>query len=197
MKILKKLLREIKHWVFSFMVWIPGGCGRQIRYLSYRKLFARCGKKIGVACGCRIRGFKNISLGSNVGFSLNSQIYAFGQGNESIEIGDNVSFNSNVMVNANEGGKIKIGNDVMVGPNVVFRSSNHIFSNRNILIRNQGHKKGFINIKDDVWIGANVVILADVTIGKGAVVAAGAVVTKDVLDYAVVAGVPAKKIGSR
>jgi acetyltransferase-like isoleucine patch superfamily enzyme len=64
-------------------------------------------------------------------------------------------------------------------------------------IREQGHSGGKIVIEDDVWIRANAVITPDVIIGKGAVVAAGAVVTSDVPPYQIVGGVPAKTIANR
>jgi len=197
MKILKKLFYEIVRWVSFLVIWIPGACGNKIRYFLYRSRFARCGKKIVIPQGCQIRTFRNITLGDNVGLGFNSQVYAYGDDNEYIEIGNNVFLNSNVMINADKGGKIVIGNDIMIGPNVVLRSCNHNFSKRDIPIIKQGHKAGFIIIKDDVWIGANVVILADVVIGKGSIVAAGSVVTKNVEEYTIVAGVPAKKIGLR
>ena len=60
-----------------------------------------------------------------------------------------------------------------------------------------GVKGGAVTIEDYAWISCRVVILPGVTIGKGAVVAAGAVVTKDVAPYTIVGGVPAKKIGTR
>ena len=56
---------------------------------------------------------------------------------------------------------------------------------------------GEIIVEDDVWIGANTVILKNVFIGKGAIVAAGAVVTSNIEEYSIVAGVPARKIGQR
>jgi galactoside O-acetyltransferase len=135
-------------------------------------------------------------LGSNVGIGINAQLYAGGDGSELIILGDNVNLNSNVMINADCGGRIEIGNNCIIGPNVVFRASNHIFSNREIPIRDQGHKPGTIIVKENVWIGANAVVLPDVTIGRGAVVAAGAVVTTNVDDHTIVAGVPAKTIRS-
>ncbi|MCE9640174.1 MAG: hypothetical protein K8S22_08520 [Betaproteobacteria bacterium] len=64
-------------------------------------------------------------------------------------------------------------------------------------INNQGHAAGVIDVADDVWIGANTVILPDVSIGKGAIIGAGSVVTKDVPAYSIAAGVPAKVIGTR
>jgi galactoside O-acetyltransferase len=89
---------------------------------------------------------------------------------------------------------IEIGNDVLIGPNVVFRASNHNYNDKNTLIRLQGHTGGRIVIEDDVWIASNVVILPNVRVGKGAVIAAGAVVNKDVPSYSLAGGVPAQII---
>lgn len=114
-----------------------------------------------------------------------------------IEIGDRVSFNNNVHINACGGGRIILGNDVLVAPNVVLRASDHITSSLDKPIREQGHKPGEIVLEDDVWLGSNVTVIGDVRIGRGAVVAAGAVVIKDVEPYSIVGGVPAKFIKKR
>ena len=91
----------------------------------------------------------------------------------------------------NIGKDVTIGHHVMIGPNVVLRASNHVTENVSRPIWEQGQTGGKITIGDDVWIGANVVVLPNVSIGSHVVVAAGAVVTKDVLDNVIVAGVPA------
>jgi galactoside O-acetyltransferase len=114
-----------------------------------------------------------------------------------ITIGRNTSFNHNVMLNADFGGQILIDEDCLIGPGVVFRTANHNYHDRNTLIRLQGHSSADIIVEKDVWIGANAVILPGVTIGRGSVVGAGAVVTRNVESYSVVAGVPAKKIKER
>jgi len=101
------------------------------------------------------------------------------------------------MINADINCEITIEKNVIVGPNVVMRASNHNYERIDIPIRNQGHVSGTIVVREDVWIGANAVILPNVTIGRGVIVAAGAVVTNDVDDYEIVGGVPAKSIGSR
>ena len=64
-------------------------------------------------------------------------------------------------------------------------------------IRDQGHIAGIITVKNNVWIGANVSVIGTVTIGEGAVIGAGSVVSRDIEDYAVAAGVPARKISDR
>lgn len=169
-----------------------------MRYGIYSSLFKKCGKRVYFAAGVYIKGYKNIELGDNIIFSSQSQLYAESPTNESrIKIGNNVGFNVNVMINADNMGEIIIGNNVMVGPNTVFRSANHAFRDPGIPMRLQGHTKGQIMVGSDVWIGANCVILTNVNIGKGAVIGAGAVVTKDVPDFEIVGGVPAKRIGSR
>ncbi len=63
--------------------------------------------------------------------------------------------------------------------------------------RDQSHERGIIFVEDDVWIAANVVITRNVRLGKGCVVAAGSVVTKDVAPFQIVGGVPAVLIGTR
>jgi acetyltransferase-like isoleucine patch superfamily enzyme len=76
----------------------------------------------------------------------------------------------------------------LVALNVVLRTSDHITTSLDKLIREQGHQPGEIFIEDDVWLGANVIVTGGVRIGQGAVVAAGAVVTDDVEPYSIVGG---------
>lgn len=91
-------------------------------------------------------------------------------------------------------GPVQIGSHVMTAQNVVMSGLNHCFEDATRLICKQGVSTNPIVIADDVWIGANVSILAGVTIGKHAVVGAGSVVTKDVPPYSVVVGNPAQVI---
>ena len=115
---------------------------------------------------------------------------------ERIEIGDNVFINHLCSVWASPGGSIKIGNDVLFGPGVCVIASNHgIAAGR--LIREQEGRDAPIVIGSDVWIGANTVIAAGVTIGDGCVIGACAIVTKDLPPNSICVGVPAKPIGLR
>jgi maltose O-acetyltransferase len=93
-------------------------------------------------------------------------------------------------------GEIYIGKHVMIGPKTIIWGRDHGMA-MDKPMKHQPHTREKIIIKDDVWIGANAIILKGVTIGTGAVVAAGAVVTKDVPDYAIVGGNPAKIIKYR
>lgn len=94
-------------------------------------------------------------------------------------------------------GSIAIGDDVLIGPRLTIIAENHNYSDATRTIKEQGvHNRGIV-IGNDIWMGACVTILDGVTIGDHAIVAAGAVVTKDVEPYAIVAGVPARTIRSR
>ena len=195
MKWIRLLLTDIIAYFNTLLIWFPGNAGCWLRYTTYKKRLKKCGHNIRIPAGSFFRGSSEISLGSNIGFGIFNQIYAAAGGR--IAIGDNVSLNSNVMINADINGEITIGNNVLIAPNVVIRASNHDYGRVDVPIKGQGHKPGKIIIKENVWIGSNAVILPDVTIGKGAIIGAGAVVTKDVSDFEIVGGVPAKKIGSR
>lgn len=91
-------------------------------------------------------------------------------------------------------GPVTIGSHVNLAQGITVTALNHNFGDSNMRIDEQGVSTKPVKIGDDVWIGANAVILPGVTIGNHAVVAAGAVVTKDVPPHCLVAGVPAKVI---
>lgn len=117
-------------------------------------------------------------------------------GMNKITLGDNVYINHNVDIIARDQ-LILIGNNVIIASYVSIIGENHSLDNINSPIRYQKMLSKKIVIEDDVWIGTRAIILAGVTIGKGAVIGAGAVVTHDVSDYAIVGGVPAKIIRIR
>lgn len=110
------------------------------------------------------------------------------------DFGKNIKIGKNVFINSGchfqDQGGITIGNDVLIGHNVVIATINHD------LAPSQNRKNHYapITISNNVWIGSNATILPGVTIGEWAVVAAGAVVTKNVEPYTVVGGNPAKLI---
>jgi len=94
-------------------------------------------------------------------------------------------------------GGLEIGSDCMIASHVVFVPENHCFDRLDVPMREQGGTRRGIRIGDDVWLATQVVVLDGVHIGKGAVVGAGAVVTRDIPEYAIAHGVPAKVVGYR
>lgn len=188
-KLLKSLsVRGLKKTIFVIFNYIVRRCYSALVQTQLQS----CGPGFRATYPMTIFGGENIIIGSNFRSMGNTYLY----GNEGcIIIGDNLSLNTNVVIGSS-GGKIEIGNDVLIGPNTVLRAANHGFLLGDLIYK-QPHDGGVISIKDDVWLGSNVVVLRDVTIGQGTVVAAGSVVTKDTEPYSIVAGVPARKIGER
>ena len=111
-----------------------------------------------------------------------------------IEYGERVSIGSNVFINNDfmviGSGRITIGSNVLIGPGARFYTPNHPLD---VELRREGWEIGLpITLEDDVWLGGSVVICPGVTIGRGSVVGAGSVVTKDVPPGVVVGGNPAR-----
>ncbi len=143
------------------------------KYIS--SLFKEIGKNVYIGNDCQFTT-KNITIGHHV------------------YIGKSCCFQSSH-------GEIKIGNYVMFGPGVHIHGGNHIYSKSGEYMYEITDKKkgddGFVIINDDVWVGANAMILKGVTIGQGSIIAAGSIVTQDVGEYAIVGGNPAKVIKKR
>ncbi|MCO4293682.1 hypothetical protein NF867_12485 [Solitalea sp. MAHUQ-68] len=135
-----------------------------------------------------IKQFIN-QLGKNTKIQQNVR---FGNGKE-ITIGSFCAINENVYIQ-----KASIGNYVMIAPNVAIIGSSHDFESVEIPMIFQGTNRNIgPTIDDDVWIGRNAIIMPGVQIGKGSIIGAGAVVTKDIEPYSIVGGVPAKLIKYR
>ncbi|MDG1725904.1 MAG: acyltransferase [Emcibacteraceae bacterium] len=138
-----------------------------IRKILVNLFLLECGKNVRVKHNCDIS--PNIRIGNNSEFGQRCLIYS----------------------------GTKIGNDVIMGPDVKIYTRNHLISSIKTPIKYQGIEMKETIIGDDVWIGANVVILPGVTVYNHSVIAAGAIVTKDVPKYALVGGNPAKIIKYR
>ena len=110
-------------------------------------------------------------------------------------VGDDVDFALGVLVTTNGG--VEIGDRTLIGYRTQILSGNHVIPPGKGRIFSAGDVSGPVKIGQDVWIGANCLILPGVTIGEGAVVAGGSVVTKDVASFTIVGGCPAKVIKNR
>lgn len=112
-----------------------------------------------------------------------------------LTIGDDVDLALNVQIETSGG--VTIGDRTLVGYGTKIFSRNHIIPQKPGRIFSSGHRFDAVSIGKDVWLGANVIVLPGRTIGDGAVVGAGSVVTKNVAPYAIVAGNPAKLVRER
>ena len=162
----------MKKYIFRFLFCIfrklpvstkvTGKIAKKLRAFAAKGFIKHCGKNVNIEHGAVISS--KLCIGDNSGIGIDCVC----------------------------GGEITIGNDVMMGPECVIISRNHEFSDTTIPMRLQGYRnEGPCTIGDDVWIGRRVMIMPGVKIGSHAIIAAGAIVTKDVPEWAVVAGVPA------
>ncbi|SFB99601.1 maltose O-acetyltransferase [Flexibacter flexilis DSM 6793] len=126
------------------------------------------------------------------GLKVNGQIKGFGK---HVTLGDHVNFNPNVTLVGS--GEVRIGSYFHTGSNLTIISTNHNYENTNAIPYGPERIDKPVIIKDFVWLGNNVTIIPGITIGEGAIVAAGSVVAKDVPDFAIVGGNPAKIIKYR
>lgn len=164
-----------------------------------------------------IRGFAaNIRLGKNVVIEAHA-ILECPDAESSIDIGDSSIIKSHALLLADRGGSIRlghhcsvnpftvlyghggltIGDEVRIATHCVVVPANHVFANPDVAIRSQGLTREGISIGDDVWLGAGVRVLDGCTIGRGSVIAAGAVLASSVPADSIVAGVPGRVIASR
>lgn len=155
--------------------------------------------KIVVGRRCKIHEAASLDASRGAGISLGDQVtinrYAYLQGDRGgVHLGDRVEVNNYTIINGTGG--VWIGDDTLIGPGVKIISYQHRYA-AGTAIRSQPSDALPIRIGKDVWIGANAVVLAGIEIGDGAVVAAGAVVTRNVAPNIVVAGIPARPLKHR
>jgi acetyltransferase-like isoleucine patch superfamily enzyme len=172
-----------------------------------------------IAPGVSLRNAGTVRFGSGV--TLERGVIIDGLSLQGIELGDNVMIGAYTTVQASmlshmgigvrlgrnsscgpysfigAGGMITVGEDVAMGQHVSLHAENHNFERTDIPIRLQGVNRKGIVIEDDCWVGANAVFLDGCHVGRGSVVAAGAVVRGEVPPYSIVGGVPARVLRSR
>lgn len=208
----------VEQFILTLFSWIPTIIGVGLRSLAYR-LIMKLDGTAGIEAGVRIAYANKIHLGKGVYLDSGVYLHALPNGisighdtfimhhtmlhvfnfrnlpQAGIKIGHNC-FIGEFNVMRGQGG-VTIGNNVYTGPMVQIVAVNHVYSNPNKPIREQGITAQGITVEDDVWLGANVVVVDGVTIGQGSIIGAGAVVTKDIPPYSIAVGAPAKVVKDR
>ena len=172
--------------------------GKRVKIKCKKKI--SCGRGITIGDNTYIDALSRggIELGNNVSLGRNCIIECTGvirELGEKLTIEDGVGIAANAFIAVR--GEVHIGKNCIFGPNVRIHAENHNFSDLDTPIRLQGATRKGVTIGDDCWIGSGVTILDGVHIGNHCIIAAGAVVNKDVPDYAIVGGVPAKVLKMR
>ena len=159
-----------------YTIYVVRGCANRFLSFFYKKMLRGCG--------------------SNVRFSALTSDFTY----RNVTIGNDVYIGPHALFLCTES-QIFIGNKVLFGPHVTIIGGDHRITDVGRFIYDVLDKHPEddqdVHIEDDVWIGTNTTLLKGVTVGRGAVVAAGALVTKDVPPYAIVGGVPAKVLKYR
>lgn len=170
-KIGSLIFLELEGWLYWPFHTLPGVTGICLRNIFYKLLFKQ------------LRGIAWIQPRVTIVDS------------HKLRIGKNCGINTGTYINAKGG--ISLGNDVLIGTNVTISSGKHPVEGREPAIFQRPTQPLPIIVEDDVWIGANAVIMPGVTVKRGTVVGAGAIVTRDTEEYSVVVGAPAKTIRYR
>ena len=169
---LRVILWGVYHY---FAAWLPistnpgGSFAKRLRYILCRPLFLSCGK------GVNVERLADFSLGRH------------------LKIGNY----SGLGVNCRVRGKVTIGDNVMMGPDVIILTRSHNAQDVDVPMRHQGASEAPVSIGNDVWIGTRAIIMPGVSIGDGVIIGSAAVVTRDVPPYTVVGGIPARVIMQR
>lgn len=201
--------------VTTLVGWTPLSLGMKLRNFIYRIVFEKMGAAIQIEQNVHFTRTYLIQLGNGVYIRSGANVEACGE-NSRLSIRDKAIIERGADIRAHEGGEIEIGASTHIGPytclsgrsikigkNCLIAShagiyaNNHVFTDPSREINKQGRSYQGIVIEDDCWLGSGVRVLDGVTIGKGSVIGAGAVVTKDIAPYSVAVGVPAKVISQR
>lgn len=215
----KNLWQIIKYESIIFLFsWIPGALGLFLRKLFYPMILGKVGKGVVFGHHITLRHPHKIFIGDNSFIDDYAVLDAKGEADQGIVLGQNVIIGRNTILSCKGGSielrdyanisagcsllsetKIVVGTyTFLAGHCYLVAGGNHSITRTDIPIMFQPSlTKGGITIEEDGWLGASVVVLDGVSLGKGCVVGAGAVVTKSFPDYSVVAGIPAQKIRSR
>lgn len=208
------LANEMRVFLFGDLT---GGAGYFLRKLFFGGMFRVAGRGVIFGRGLVLRHPGKISIGERVSIDDDVMLDASGAGEEGISLGDGVIVSRSCVIQGKTG-PVMIGSRADIGCNCIFSSVSGIEIGPSTLIAghcyigggryrsdrleipmmDQGmYSEGPVILGEDVWLGAGVIVLDGVRIGKGSIVGAGSVVTREIPEYSIAVGVPARVIGSR
>ena len=196
--------------------WMPGGLGLWLRAKLYPLLLGRVGRNVAFGVNVVLRHPHKIQIGDNVVIDDNCCLDAKGTTNRGIVLEDGVFLGRNTILSC-KNGNITLGQEANVGFNVEIFSAadvrvgartliaaytylvggDHLFDRVDVPVLQQGRTARGIEVGDNVWLGAHVVVTDGSRIGRDAVIGAGAVVIGEVPEFHIAAGVPARTVRDR
>jgi acetyltransferase-like isoleucine patch superfamily enzyme len=195
---------------------VPGALGLFLRSHLYPLVLGRVGKNVAFGCNVTLRHPHKIQIDDNVVIDDNCCLDAKGTTNRGIMIGRGVFLGRNSILSCKNGdiileeeanigfnvevfsaATVRIGRKVLVAAYTYLVGGDHLYDRVDVPVLDQGRTARGIEVGDNVWLGAHVVVADGVRIGRDAVIGAGAVVTGDIPEFHVAAGVPARVIRDR
>ncbi len=197
--------------ITTFVSWLPGALGLLLRSKLYPLLLGRVGRNVTFGANVVLRHPRKIRIGDNVVIDDNVVLDAKGEENDGLTIGSGVFVGRNTILsckngdiiiddNANIGfncdvfsaSRVRVGKNVLLAAYAYLVGGTHRFDRTDIPILFQERSSLGIEVNDNTWVGAHAVIFDGVRVGKDCIIGAGAVVNKDVPDWKIAVGVPAK-----
>jgi acetyltransferase-like isoleucine patch superfamily enzyme len=196
--------------------WVPGALGLFLRSKLYPWILGRVGRNVAFGANVVLRHPHKIEIGDDVVIDDNCCLDAKGTTNRGISIARGVFLGRNTILSCKNGdivleedanigfnvevfsaAQVRVGRKVLVAAYTYLVGGDHLYDRVDVPVLEQGRTARGIDVDDNVWLGAHVVVADGVRIGRDAVIGAGAVVTSDVPPFHVAAGVPARVIRDR
>jgi acetyltransferase-like isoleucine patch superfamily enzyme len=195
---------------------LPGAFGLWLRSKLYRRLLGRCGRQVTFGANVVLRHPHKIAVGDNVVIDDGCCLDAKGTDNRGIVIGNNVFIGRNTILSCKNGdiliedganlgfnchvfsaSRVRVGRNVLMAAYTYLVGGDHLFERTDVPVLLQGRVSRGIEVDDNVWLGAHVVVADGTRIGRDAIVGAGAVVLSDIPEFAIAVGVPARVVRDR
>jgi acetyltransferase-like isoleucine patch superfamily enzyme len=202
--------------IITLCSWIPGALGLVLRSKLYPLLLGRSGRNVSFGVNVVLRHPHKIRIGDDVVIDDGCCLDAKGTNNEGISIGDGVFIGRNTILSCKNGdiivddhanigfnseifsaARVRLGKNALVAAYVYLVGGDHLYDRVDTPVLQQGRTARGIEVDDNVWLGAHVVVSDGSRVGRDAIIGAGAVVIGDVPPFHIAAGVPAKIIRDR
>jgi acetyltransferase-like isoleucine patch superfamily enzyme len=196
--------------------WVPGALGLFLRSKLYPMILGSVGRNVVFGVGVTLRHPHKIHIGDNVVIDDQCCLDAKGTDNKGITIGTGVFVGRNTILSCKNGdiiiddhanlgfnceifsaSRVRVGKNILMAAYTYLVGGDHLYDRVDIPVLQQGRTARGIDVDDNVWLGAHVVVTDGSKIGRDAIIGAGAVVVGDIPEYAIATGIPAKVIRDR
>jgi acetyltransferase-like isoleucine patch superfamily enzyme len=196
--------------------WVPGALGLFLRSRLYPLVLGRVGRNVVFGVNVTIRHPHKIAIADNVVVDDNCCLDAKGTDNRGISIGSGVFVGRNTILSCKNGdivvddhanlgfnceifsaSRVRVGRSVLMAAYTYLVGGDHLFDRVDIPVLEQGRTARGIDVDDNVWLGAHVVVTDGSRVGRDAIVGAGAIVVGEIPEFAIAAGIPAKVLRDR